>query len=123
MGHLWLQVLPAGPGDRRAALQESIIRQRLEKYPDDFGANYSMGDILLTQGNAAAAVPYFETASKADPASVLAATEWGIALFSASRLADAEQQFKRALTIDAAYTDARSTSPAQRPAAANGKPR
>jgi tetratricopeptide (TPR) repeat protein len=31
----------------------------------------------------------------------------GVALFSTSKLPEAEEQFKRALTIDAAYTDAR----------------
>jgi tetratricopeptide (TPR) repeat protein len=107
MGHLWLQVLPAAPGDQRAALEETIVRQRLEKYPDDFGANYSMGDLLLTQGNAAAAVPYFEIAAKTNAGSALAATELGIALFSAARLPEAREQFRRALAIDAAYADAR----------------
>jgi tetratricopeptide (TPR) repeat protein len=107
MGHLWLQVLPVEGGDQRAKLQEGLARQRLAKYPDDFAANYTTGDLLLTQGNAAAAAQYFETASKSDPRSVLAATEWGIALFSSSRLPEAEQQFKRALSIDPAYTDAR----------------
>jgi tetratricopeptide (TPR) repeat protein len=107
MGHLWLQVLPAEGGDQRAKLQESLVRQRLEKYPDDFGANYTMGDLLLTQGDAAGAAAHFEKASKADPRSALAATEWGIALFSASRLPEAEEQFKHALEIDPSYTDAR----------------
>jgi tetratricopeptide (TPR) repeat protein len=107
MGHLWLQVLPTTPGDHRATLQESIVRQRLEKYPEDFAANYSMGDLLLTKGNAVAAVPFFEIAAKADPRSVFAATELGIALFSASHLPEAEAQFKRALALDESYTDAR----------------
>ena len=107
MGHLWLQVLPAGEGDQRAVLQEALARQRLEKYPDDFSANYTIGDLLLNQGNAAGAIAYFEKASNADPASVIAATEWGVALFTASRLAEAERQFQRALALDPAYTDAR----------------
>ena len=107
MGHLWLQVLPASGGDQRAKLQESLVRQRLEKYPDDFSANYTMGDLLLTQGDAAGAAVHFGKASAADPRSALAATEWGIALFTASRLPEAEVQFKRALNIDPNYTDAR----------------
>ena len=107
MSHLWLQVLPAQGGDQRAKLQESLVRQRLEKYPDDFSANYTMGDLLLTQGNAPAAAEHFEKASKADPNSALAATEWGIALFSSQKLPEAEAQFKRALEINPAYTDAR----------------
>ena len=107
MGHLWLQVLPVASGDQRAALQDSLVRHRLEKYPEDFSANYNMGDLLLSQGNAAGAVPYFQTAAKADPSSAVAATELGVALFSTSKLPEAVDQFKRALTIDPAYTDAR----------------
>jgi tetratricopeptide (TPR) repeat protein len=107
MGHLWLQVLPVEGGDQRAKLQESLVRQRLEKYPDDFGANFTMGDLMLTNGDAAGAATYFGKASETDPRSALAATEWGIALFSGGRLPEAEEQFKRALSIDPSYTDAR----------------
>ena len=107
MGHLWLQVLPAADGDQRAALQDSLVRHRLEKYPADFSANYNMGDLLMSQGNAAGAIPYFETAAKADPMSAVAAIELGMALFTTSKLREAEDQFRRALKIDPSYTDAR----------------
>ena len=107
MGHFWLQVLPSGEGDQRAVLQDALMRQRLVKYPDDFTANYNLGDLLLSQGNAAGAVPHFQAACKADPASVVAATELGVALFSAAQLPEAEQQLKHALELDPAYTDAR----------------
>src|SRR5206468_6908325 len=36
MGHLWLQVLPRARDDVRTILQESLMRQRLQKYPHDF---------------------------------------------------------------------------------------
>jgi tetratricopeptide (TPR) repeat protein/mono/diheme cytochrome c family protein len=107
MGHLWLQVLPVGAGDQRAALQEGLVRQRLEKYPEDFTANYDLGETLLGRGDAAGAIPYFETAAKANPASPVAATELGVALFSAGKLEEAEESFKTALVLDAGYTDAR----------------
>jgi tetratricopeptide (TPR) repeat protein len=107
MGHFWLQVLPVAAGDQRVALQEALVQQRLAKYPDDFSANYNMGDLLLTRGDAAGAVPYFEKAAKADPRSVFAATDLGIALFTAKKLPEAEEQFKRALSMDPSYTDAR----------------
>ncbi len=107
MGHLWLQVLPAGAADQRAALREGLMRQRIEKYPDDFNANYNLGDALMNQGNAAGAIPYFEAASRANPTSVVALTELALALFGANRLAEAEEQLKRALLLDPAYTDAR----------------
>jgi tetratricopeptide (TPR) repeat protein len=107
MGHLWLQVLPTAEGDQRAALQEALTAQKLGKYPHDFSANYTMGDLLLSKGKPQAAITYFEAAWKINPTSVLAATELGVALFSASKLPEAEQQFKTALGIDPSYTDAR----------------
>jgi Flp pilus assembly protein TadD len=107
MGHLWLQVLPAAEGDQRALLQRAVVTQRLEKYPDDFGANFTMGDLLLGDEKPDAAIPYFQKASWADPRSPVAATELGIALFSAAKAPQAEQEFRRALSIDPSYTDAR----------------
>ncbi len=107
MGHLWLQVLPVAEGDQRAALQRAVVTQRLVKYPNDFGANFTMGDLLLSDDKPQEAVPYFEKAAQANPQSVVGATELGIALFSAGRPGPAEEQFKRALTLDASYTDAR----------------
>jgi tetratricopeptide (TPR) repeat protein/mono/diheme cytochrome c family protein len=107
MGHFWLQVLPAADGDQRMALQEALVQQRLQKYPDDFSANYNMGDLLLSRGDAGGSLPYFEKAAKADSGSVFAATDLGVALFTASKLPEAEAQFKRALALDPAYADAR----------------
>jgi tetratricopeptide (TPR) repeat protein len=106
MGHLWLQVLPAGGGDQRAALQEGLMRQRLEKYPDDFTANYNLGDMLVER-DPKAAIPYFEAATKANPTSVVAATELGVALFSAGKLEEAEAEFKLAIALEPSYADAR----------------
>ena len=107
MGHLWLQVLPVAEGDHRAELQESVSAQQLQKYPDDFTANFRMGDLLLTRNQAAEAIPYFERAAESDPRSVLAATELGAALFAAKKLPESAEMLRHAPTIDATYTDAR----------------
>ena len=107
MGNLWLQVLPVEGGDKRAVLQEAVMKRLLVKYPDNFTANYNLGDLLLTQGNAAGAIPYFEAACKAEPRSALAVSELGLALAAASRMTDAKLQFKRALELDPKFTDAR----------------
>lgn len=107
MSHLWLQVLPVADGDQRAALQEAITTQRLEKYPDDFTANYNMGDLLLSKGDTSGAIAHFEKSAQADAHSALAATELGVALFAAKKIPEAEEQFQRALTLDPGYTDAR----------------
>lgn len=107
MANLWLQVLPAGDHDQRAVLQDALMHRLFEKYPQDFSANFNLGDLLLTKGDAAAAVPYFERAAKAEPQSALAASELGVALASAARMPEAKQQFQRALQLDPKFTDAR----------------
>ena len=107
MSHFWLQVLPAGAGDQRPALEESITRQRLEKDPTDFTANYNMGDMLLSRGEAEASLQYFFNAWNAQPTNVVFATELGVALFSANKAPEARKQLLRALQIDPHYTDAR----------------
>jgi len=107
MGHFWLQVLPTTEGDQRALLQESLVTQKLAKYPDDFIANFNMGDLLLNKGKTPEAIEYFERAAKSDPLSVLAASELGVALYQSGQLGKAELQFGKALEIDRYYTDAR----------------
>jgi Flp pilus assembly protein TadD len=107
MGHLWLQVLPVGQGDQRAVLQEALMRQRLQKYPGDFSANFSLGALLLDQGDAAGAIPYFELAGNAQPDSALAVNELGVALLTAAKPLEAGQRFQRALQLDPKFTDAR----------------
>src|SRR5579859_747812 len=107
MGNLWLQVLPVEKGDQRAVLQDALMRRLYEKYPEDFIANFNLGDLLLSQGKAANAIPYFERAWKAEPRSALAATELGTALASASRMPEAIQRFQQALDLDPKFTDAR----------------
>lgn len=107
MGNLWLQVLPVAPGDHRAALEESMMRQRIDKDPRDFTAQFNVGDLLLSQGHAAEALPYFEAAWKLQPRNLVAASELGVALASANRMAEAKAQFEKALQLDAHFTDAR----------------
>jgi tetratricopeptide (TPR) repeat protein len=107
MGNLWLQLLPVANGDQRPVLLEALMRQRLERSPEDFLANYNVGDLLLSGGKASEAIPYFERAWKAAPRNVIAATELGVALMSASKAPEARAQFQRALEIDPTFTDAR----------------
>ncbi len=107
MSHFWLQLLPVAEGDHRAELQESVCRQQIKKYPDDFTANFRMGDILLTRNQAADAIEYFERAAQSDPGSVLATSELGVALFTAKKLPESESTLRRALAVDPTYTDAR----------------
>jgi tetratricopeptide (TPR) repeat protein len=84
-----------------------VSAQQLEKYPDDFTANFRMGDILLTRNQAGQAIPFFQRAAESDPRSVLAATELGAALFGARKFSEAEAALRHALAMDATYMDAR----------------
>ena len=107
MGHLWLQVLPVAASDQRANVQEALMKHRLEKYPDDFSADFNLGALMMDQGKPAEAIPYFERASLSQPTSALAANEMGVALMAQSNLPDAWKLFQRAVTLDPGYTDAR----------------
>lgn len=107
MGHLWLQVLPTADGDQRAILQAALVEGRLKKYPDDFSANYNMGDILLTKGNTAGAITYLEKAAREKPESVLGPAELGVAYFTEAKYPAAEEQFRKALAIEPNFVDAR----------------
>ncbi|MBS1857337.1 MAG: tetratricopeptide repeat protein [Acidobacteria bacterium] len=107
MGHLWLQVLPVEPGDHRAEIQAAISEQQIKKYPDDFTANFRMGDLMLMRNDPNDAIPYFQKAAESDPHSVVAATELGNALFAAKKVPESIEALRHALEIDATYTDAR----------------
>jgi tetratricopeptide (TPR) repeat protein len=107
MGHLWLQVLPVGQSDQRAVLYEALMHQKLDKYPGDFSANFSLGALWMDKGDAPRAIPYFLSAWKAQPASALAANELGVAMLTASKPGDARQLFDQALKLDPKFTDAR----------------
>ena len=107
MGNLWLQVLPVEAGDQRAVLEEALARQRLAHEPENYSANFNLGDLLLSRGDAAGSVYYFDAAAKARPSDALAATQLGVALASASRQPEALVQFKRALELNPKFTDAR----------------
>ncbi len=87
--------------------RQPLYEDRLKKYPDDFAANYNMGDILLTKGDAAGAISYFEKAARVNPTNVLGPMELGVAYYTESKLPEAEQQFRNALLIDPKFTDAR----------------
>ncbi len=107
MAHLWLQVLPRGPADRRVELQEAIMQRRLEKYPGDFTAQFNLGALLLSRGDDAGAIRYLRAAVTARPAHPVALNTLGAALVSAGNENEATGFFERALTANPRYTNAR----------------
>ncbi len=107
MGHLWLQVLPSGRGDRRRELQEAVVRHRLDKVPDDFEAHVNLGALMLSRLETQAAIDQFEIALRLNNRLPEAHDMLGSALRSVGRSQEAIAQFEEALRLDGGYTEAR----------------
>jgi len=107
MGHLWLEILPAGPGDRRLEFEQALLLHRLEKYPDDFPALLHLGTVMLSRMNPGGALPMLQAAVKIDPGSAEAHNFLGSALASLGRTAEATEQFRMALALRPDYSNAR----------------
>ena len=107
MGHLWLQVLPRGAGDKRVELDEALMRHRLEKYPDDFRAHMILGAVLLARANAGAAVPMAEAAVRIQPKDAEAHNLLGSSLLGVGRVPEAIAQFQQALALRPEFVNAR----------------
>ena len=107
MGHLWLQVLPVGRGDRRRELEEAVVRHRLEKVPADFQAHLNLGALMMSRLQTQPAIDQFETAIRLNPKVPEAHDMLGSALRSVGRLQEAIAQFEQALGLDPNYVEAR----------------
>jgi Flp pilus assembly protein TadD len=107
MGHLWLQVLPHGDGDLRALLQEALMRHRLERDPENFGAHFTLGTLLLSRKESASAIVHFQAALRSRPAQPMALNDLGAALEAEGRLDQAVLYFHKALQLRPDYVTAR----------------
>lgn len=107
MGHLWLQVLPRGSGDRRRELEEAMIHHRLEKNPNDAIAHMNLGAILLSRLDPQSAVTELRAAVQLDPKQPDALNMLGLALATVNRNAEAIVEFKKALQLRPDYASAR----------------
>jgi len=107
MGHLWLQVLPRGPGDRRRELQEAVIEHRLDKNPNDFEAHMNLGAIELARLNAQAAVTELREAVRLDATRPEPHNMLGLALASTGRNTEAIEQYLQALRLRPSLVSAR----------------
>ena len=107
MGHLWLQVLPRGPGDPRRQLEEALTRHRLAKYPDDFFAHLKLGALMLARLDAPEAEPVLATAVRLNPDQPEARNLLGSALAALGRSSEAITQFQMALKQRPDYPNAR----------------
>jgi len=107
MGHLWLQVLPRGTGDRRRELEEALTQHVVEKYPDDYSAWLNLGELKLSRLDSQGAVSALESAVKADPKQSQGHNILGAAFTRVGRAAEAGQQFELALKLDPGNVNAR----------------
>jgi Flp pilus assembly protein TadD len=107
MGHLWLQVLPRGPGDRRRELEEAAMQHRVEKYPDDYVSYLDLGELRLSRLDTQGALSALETAVRIDPKQSQGHNELGAALTRTGRSREAVEQFELALRLDSTNVNAR----------------
>lgn len=107
MGHLWLQVLPLGPGDRRRELEEAVMQHRIEKYPDDYVSYLNLGELKMSRLDTQGAISALETAVRLDPKQSQAHNILGAAFTRVGRLRESLEQFETALRLDPANVNAR----------------
>lgn len=107
MGHLWLQLLPRGPGDRRRELQEALIRHSLQQNPNDAVAHMNLGAILLSRLDPQAAVTELRAAANLEPNQPETLNMLGLALATLNRNVEAIPEFEKALRARPDYASAR----------------
>jgi tetratricopeptide (TPR) repeat protein/mono/diheme cytochrome c family protein len=107
MGHLWLQILPHGRGDRRRELEQAVFEHRVEKYPDDYAAHLDLGEIKMSRLDLQGAVSSFETAVRVDPKQSQGHNLLGAAFTRTGRGREAIQEFEEALRLDSGNVNAR----------------
>ncbi len=110
MGHVWLQLLPkatAAEPDPRIAIQEAVMRRRLEKYPGDFLAEYNLAALLQMRGQYSEAAAVYRAALKAAPKNATAHNSLGATLLFLDKADGAIAEFREALRLDPRYLNAR----------------
>jgi tetratricopeptide (TPR) repeat protein len=106
MAHLWLQILPHGGPDERMVVQEAVMRRRLEKYPADFLAQYSLGALLQQRGRPEEAAAYYRAALKSRPEDAMVHNSLGSALLETGKGPEALAEFQEALRLQPDYANA-----------------
>ena len=107
MAHLWLQVLPRGGHDLRLEIQEALMHHRLEKYPADFAAHFTLGGIRLARLDPSGAAAELEPAIRIEPQDPEARNLLGSAFLGLGRTADAIDQFRVAVRLRPDFQNAR----------------
>lgn len=107
MAHLWLQLLPRGPGDERMAIEEALMRKRVQRDPGDFTAHFNMGGILKVKGDEDGAIREMRQALRLRPGDAVALNTLGALLELRNDATGAEDMFRAAVQSRPDYGDAR----------------
>ncbi|MBV8812669.1 MAG: tetratricopeptide repeat protein [Acidobacteriaceae bacterium] len=111
MGHVWLQVLPKSSGvsgtDSRWALQEAVVRRRLEKYPADFVAHYNLGALMQFRGKLDEAAASYRDALRIESDNATARNSLASVLLLQEHIPEAIEELRETLRVDPSYLNAR----------------
>ena len=91
----------------RRRVSSFVMRHRLEKYPDDFGAYFEIGALRMARLDSAEALPMIEKAVGIRPQDPEARNLLGSALVAVGRNTEAIEQFRAAIRLRSDYGTAR----------------
>jgi len=83
-----------------------VLRQGVEKVPDDPDLNYHLGVALKDEGRYDEAIPYLEKAAQLKPDDANIPFNLGVVYFEKEQYDKAIEQFRKALALDSTNTDA-----------------
>ncbi len=106
MGHVWLQILPRGPGDKRAVIREAVMRKLLLRDSKDFTAHFNLSGLLQAKGDHTGAITEMGAAIRLHPRDEVALNTLGAFLQLADKPQEAEVQYREALKVRPEYPDA-----------------
>jgi hypothetical protein len=107
MGHLWLEVLPEDGKDNRRVYAEAWARHQIEKYPDSYYANVTLGALAITRIHPEDAVGPLRKAVQLKPNDPFARNLYGVALDATGQVTEALAQYRLALEEKPDYANAR----------------
>lgn len=105
MAHLWIQVLPSHP-DGRLILQETLMRDRLDRHPRDYIAHSNLGAVLQLRGRLEEAVAHFRESVRIKPDDAITRNNLGAALQALGKVQEALEQYREAVRLDPGFLDA-----------------
>lgn len=86
---------------------ESLLRQGLERYPNDAITRYKLGNVLYAQGKLDDAIAEFRQAIKINSKYALARNALGLALAKQGQMESAVTELRQAIEINSKYAEAR----------------